>query len=1219
MPAPSVGPTAADRARLQRVTNATNLAARRQRAMPQPEDSVNSARTTVVEPTEESSARAEAGLVAALEQRPAPSPAILQLCEQIRTAIRNRRPPDEESLARSNPAKAARSAGGEVESSVRADANAIRSDYDQLGTAPAGTPARQAQPLNSPPARVATPNPDAASATPDPVPAEQVNLDADVAASEQRARDAGMRSPAAQLVQSGPVAEARSAQSEFAELAATDPAQVLAEQAETRNLARADMIALEQQALAALQTSRAASVAQQTGSSQSMARAEEQQRQRAAGRAKGIFQRAQQRVAALLEPLPQTAMSLWESGLQSLSNDFERTLQSVENWKRERYSQLGGSLIKWWDETTGLPRWVSNTYDDAEKRFGDGICRLLAQISTRVNGVIATCEAIIARADRDIAAVFNDLPVSLQSWAQGQQTQFRRQLDSLRERVNDSRDQLNNDLAERSRSAVQKVRERVHKLRQSAKGLIGRIQAAIGRFLANPARFVINGLLALANIAAATFWSLVDRLPRVIADIAGDPLGFANNLGRAIGAGFGRFFANFRSHILGGFFDWLFSGLGAVGVNIPADARPRSLITFFLELMGITWDRIRALLGRLIGEENIERIQQAWQMMKQLIELGPSGLFELIRERFNPREIIQQVIQASIDFLVETLIVRVTARLLAMFNPVGAIIAAIQAIHRILSWIFNNAARLFGLIETVVNGAAALVAGNIGGMATAIESSLARLVAPVIDFFADLLGLGDLPQRIAATIRGFQQRLWGLVEGAIRSVADRVRGLFAARRRGANRDANAAEAAEATQRDGAAGRNSPATTTDVGGAGSPSPRYPRPPGLASLDEPPAAMPRSSSQQREDLAAAVQVLGLVARRAETSEDLAAYFSRIQRRFQLTSIGFVPVGDHVELALKINPQATIKVTEQAQGRGIAGMRSQISYSSGRLAGRHGGDTVGLEMVADPLGPDHPAGSGPSGQQNLMALLETDKGLPGTGKYVRGHLLNDRVGGEGSPRNLFPITAQANAAHERAIESRVKQWVNSDRYWVYYRVRVTQNHIDLSHPEAQKALNKVDARLECNAAIYDLSGGKVNAISATIASVYRAPDDAEVVTAQSGPDRRREVTVKTRAEDHSAQIERSTRESEYRLHATLFRDLQALARRHGGSLRAVPNLRDRLLAINEIGTTRVDNLMRIFDWSQRNNRGDIGPDLDQSGKSNLTVLNRKAVEIGQVLNTL
>ena len=215
-----------------------------------------------------------------------------------------------------------------------------------------------------------------------------------------------------------------------------------------------------------------------------------------------------------------------------------------------------------------------------------------------------------------------------------------------------------------------------------------------------------------------------------------------------------------------------------MGVEIPTEFSLRSIITFILQLLGITWDRIRRLLARHIGEENVALIERAWQIVSTLIEQGPTGIFEMIKEQLNPRTILDQILQAAIDYLIETLIRQVTVRVAMLFNPVGAIAQAIEAIYKVLRWIFDNAARIFSLVETVVNGMAAIIAGDISGMANAVESALARLIAPVIDFIAGLIGLGNLPDRIADTIRGFQEWIEGILDRVIGWLASRARALL---------------------------------------------------------------------------------------------------------------------------------------------------------------------------------------------------------------------------------------------------------------------------------------------------------------------------------------------------------------------------------------------------------------------------------------------------------
>ena len=105
---------------------------------------------------------------------------------------------------------------------------------------------------------------------------------------------------------------------------------------------------------------------------------------------------------------------------------------------------------------------------------------------------------------------------------------------------------------------------------------------------------------------------------------------------------------------------------------------------------------------------------------------------------------------------------------------------AIEAIYRVLKWVFQNAARIFTLIETIVNGLADIVAGNVGGFAKAVEKGLAMLIPPVLGFIADYFSLGDLPKTVAEHIKGLQKWVLGMIEQAFDWVIAKGKQLLAA-------------------------------------------------------------------------------------------------------------------------------------------------------------------------------------------------------------------------------------------------------------------------------------------------------------------------------------------------------------------------------------------------------------------------------------------------------
>jgi hypothetical protein len=780
MPEPPSDVSPETRARIDNVQEQAGDAADANADMPPAEEVTSGTRAAVAEPAAEAAGRAQGDVVEGLDQKVAPSPEIEALCTRIYEVIRAKRPPDEDKLVEAKPEDMANQAGGQLDSNVSGDTQRVQGGYDEMGQTPAGDAAPAEQSLETPPATAETPRVNATAATPDAVPAENVSLDADVASSAAQMDEAGMSTEPAELVQSGPIAEARAAQGELATKAAEDPAKIIAQQQEARGKASADMAALQAKALAALRGARgetAGGVGQQQGQ---MVQQEAVTRENVGTQAQAIFTKAQADVRALLQPLPGTAMERWNTEKTILARQFKDSLARVKKWIDERHSGIGGAILAGGDYLFGLPQWVTDEYDRAEKEFGDGVCRVIREISIEVNRVILACEGIIEQANKDIKAKYDALGPELAEWAAQEQARFAEQLDGLRNEAHKARDDFNKDLVQRAGEAVQEVRTEIHALRQAAGGLLGKVMDAIGRFVEDPAKFIIEGLLELVGIPPASFWALVNRISQVINDIADNPLGFANNLAAGIAQGFRQFFDNIGSHLVGGFFDWLFSGLGSVGVQLPPDFSLKSIITFALQLMGITWDRIRRILAKHIGEKNVALLEKAYELISMLMEKGPEGIFEMIQDKLDPRQIIDQIIQAGIQFLVEALIKTVSVRIIAMMNPAGAIIQALEAIYRILKWIFENAARIFALVETVVNGMAQIIAGNISGMATAVEGALARLIAPVIDFLADYMGLGDLPQKIADVIKGFQGWIEGILDTVIGFVARKAKDLLAA-------------------------------------------------------------------------------------------------------------------------------------------------------------------------------------------------------------------------------------------------------------------------------------------------------------------------------------------------------------------------------------------------------------------------------------------------------
>lgn len=778
MPEAPTEPTPAAAARGGAVAGGGGGAAAAARDMPTADDSTTAARGAVVEPASETAARAQEAVAAELGERPPPSPEIVALTVRIRDAIAANRPEDEDQLLATDPTREAQAAGATITGSVEAQSDEVSASYDAMASPPSGSPTLSPNPVTPESPAVAGMGVDAASAAPDPIPPENTNLDADVAATDQRISDSGIETRVTDEIPDGPFQATRDARGELGELAQRTPEEIHAEEQVAIDSAQSDMANLQLQAMATLRASRERAVGGVDGATGEMTGQEEVTRDNVSQLAQGVYDRAQTQVQELLTPLSSTAMARWDAGLARLSREFHDALNEVQRWIDERHSGVLGTIVAIGDYITGLPGWVIRAYDRAERAFGDGVCELLLEISSDVNTVIIAAQGVIQGARDEINGMFDQMEAEFPEFVAAERARFAGMLDSLDTQVTDAQTSFVEDVSARAIDAVNEAHAAVQAKRDEAGGLIGRVVAAIEEFIDDPIKAIINGLLRLVGIPPGAFWSLIAQIEQVASDIAEDPENFINNLVAGVKQGFQQFYDNFGTHLLGAFWQWLFSGL-KTPIPMPSSFDPISLVTFALQLMGITWPNIREILVRHLGPEAVELLEIAWQILSVLINEGPQGLVNMIKEQLSPENIVGMILDAAIEYIIEKLIVKAAEYVFSLLNPAGAVAQAIMLIYRVCSWIFRNAARIFAFVQAVVGGMADVIAGNIGGLAATVERALASMLVVVIDLFAGLLGLGDLPDEVAGVITRMQTYILGIIDSIIGWIVTQARALLA--------------------------------------------------------------------------------------------------------------------------------------------------------------------------------------------------------------------------------------------------------------------------------------------------------------------------------------------------------------------------------------------------------------------------------------------------------
>jgi hypothetical protein len=266
---------------------------------------------------------------------------------------------------------------------------------------------------------------------------------------------------------------------------------------------------------------------------------------------------------------------------------------------------------------------------------------------------------------------------------------------------------------------------------------------------------VVPGAIPYLKKVGAAFRSILEN-----------PIGFVGNLVKAGKLGFEQFADNFGAHLKASFLEWLTGAM--TGVYIPQSLELREIVKFILSALGLTWQNIRGKLVKVLGETTVKAMEIGFDIVVTLVKEGPAAAWEKIKEELS--NLKDMVVQGIMNFIVETVVKKAVAKVVALLVPGGAFVQAIISIYDTIMVFVDKLAKIVQVVTAFLDSMMDIVHGAITGAAKKVESTLAGMLTLAISFLAGFLGLGKIADKVLAII----QKVRDSVDKALDKVVDWV-------------------------------------------------------------------------------------------------------------------------------------------------------------------------------------------------------------------------------------------------------------------------------------------------------------------------------------------------------------------------------------------------------------------------------------------------------------
>jgi hypothetical protein len=1003
----------------------------------------------VVPPAHEGQSKSHGEQVEALGAKPEPKPDPGAAKQSLQKSLDENIPQTIEDVDNFKKNQKATHISRNVMNVVQGDTNEVTDTFGEMEKPrPPAPPTHTPEALPPEETAPATPNMQLGAGAVAPLKAEHTDMSKFSKDSDELLKKEEISQEQLDMVDSGDLAEANKDKKQLKKDVQEQPAQVRHEAEKERKQVDTSLQQEEQKGKTELKNKRKAGLSATRGKQTGTKSLMEQKREKVATDIKNIYEKAKHKVNTRLAELETQSMKRFDEGNAAASKKFEDDVnKDLAAFKKERYSGFWGWAKKAKDWLLGmdeLPE-VNEIFKRNKDTFVQTIDKLVADITADNQKVIKECKAEIESAKAEIAKYVKNLGPELKAEGQKAMKEMTDKLNELDKQVEEKEKELAQKLKDKQTAAIKAIDQKIEKMKESMSGAL----AKLGKLLLEAAKKFFTWALQKFGYSLSEIEGIINKGAAVLKAIFTKPIKFVKNLFNAADQGFSNFGKNFLTHLKNALFSWLTGSL--TEVKLPDTWDLKGIASVALQMVGISYQNIRKHLVKIIPEPVVEGMEKGFEIVKALITEGPMAAWEQLQEMAG--EMKEAFVDAVKNWIKETIIVKAIEFIASLIIPGAGIIKAIIGIYDTIVFFIQKAKDIAQMVGNFLGSIGEIAMGNIGAAANALENGLATALTLVISFLAKLIHLDGVTAKIRAALNKIRgkvenmmakvakwiaekaKKLWGGVKKKGEQVVDAVKGLLGLKE--TIKLENGEKHTLLFEKEGdsqkliiRSDRMTYERFIDI---------Y-----LADIQNDDTLDPKSKKEKLKALKSASKTASKIdsvlnTRSLDKDEKEAKIKPMLNDLRSDTQIIF---GKMHEI-----PESTIPQFTPFRGMG----RETTVSILNRNRSYNGSDpTTGSHSIYDIL--------------NLRRF----PGKPDDYYYVRGHLLNNKMGGQGIWDNMTPLSKKGNSNHSNTVETFAKKAIEAGAS-IYYRVKANYqnrgdkasliNDITSQEPDTTKRATKIN----------------------------------------------------------------------------------------------------------------------------------------------------------------